>query len=370
MTLKKMGVALTTALLTSCGAATSFENAPPFKDFPVPPGKTGDVGVVKFLQQQDLDLTADQTEIPVDIVWSIDNSRSMGEESQIVQNNLNDFMNYIEKRRDLKVAVISQTAASKKNGYGYSVELSQKAKDHGHVQVDAYVGSYSPAAIAAAATCDASTTDVATDTICGAKAKSLGTIDYDLGGIHIAKGALSSFFRPDSRRYYVFVTDDNSGAYHPKLGFRDDPNKKGHLIDAPGYNENHFLEATRYGGEAPTVFGFIGRETSMCLKRNGEDHVGTVYENLAKLTGGGMFDLCPTSSKWTQNLEEIAKKIIAMSSDSFEVKSSRPIRVVGITVDGVELSKAQYTYANGRVRFVKGIIKNPEQKITVSYYDE
>jgi hypothetical protein len=134
----------------------------------------------------------------VDMIWVIDNSRSMTAEAAQVRSNLEKFLTKLKESVNVKLALISKKGTS-----GNAVELSSEALAAGNMQLDVVVNS--------------------TD------------------GTQIAlkkQSELSPIFRPEAQRVFVFVTDDNSA------------------LPAAKFLQQATLDNN---GKQPKVFSFIGK---------------------------------------------------------------------------------------------------------------
>ena len=282
-------------------------------------------------------LTSGDVNVPIDVVMVVDNSTSMAEEAAQVRQHIHEFMGTLSDRRDLKVILLSETADKLDTG----VTLTDADKAQGHVQIAATVGSYGAPAVAAAAGCFSGLSklkDGGPDTVCGFPVKGLQT--YDRQGVSNARGKLTSVFRPGAQRTYVFVSDDNS------------------LM-----NEVSFLAATKLAGaEKPVVYGFVGTKSSTCHV----DAKGSVYENLAKTTGGIAFDIC--QSDWNNDFSRMSQRILSSTETTFKLKYANVTRVKEVRVDGKAVNQDQYKIEAGVLKFNVGVITAEGQKVEIEYF--
>ena len=195
-----------------------------------------------------------QATLPVDIVWVIDSSPSMGEEIAQVQRNLNDFTTRISMAGlDVRVALVAAEA-----------DLATAGRD--------YIGVCIPPPLSAADTCP----DVDSETY---KHIRLNVHSSDpLSKMVDAAPQLSGFFREESLKHIVFVTDDDAGwgldSEEFLMNINSDPNLRGATVHS--------------------VVDLIGYMSSCIFDDNcscGEER-GQTYIDLSESTNGGVFSVC------------------------------------------------------------------------------
>jgi len=199
---------------------------------------------------------------PVDIVFIVDQSGSMDESIQAIQAELNDFAAYITTLSvDYHVVVVAGLSSSNKLCIPEPLGGPNCGDGERFHAVDVQIGSHS------------------------ALQQTQNHIDD-----------IESFFREDSLRHFVVVTDDKSKVV-------DGPGLHQFLSDRPGYEDYLF-------------HGIIGFEQSWCTEEEGTDYVW-----LADATGGLLFDLCFAEWNWlfTQLGEELSSTItqFGLSDDPF-----------------------------------------------------
>lgn len=306
-----------------------------------------------------------------DVVWVIDNSSSMSEEAAIVRSNFSRFMTSLGQTTDLRVALLSDTQSTQASRYNTGVTLpaatggilTKQVAPYVNSNVDpSFVRSTNPLALAAAASCSSARTSVlgseqsVSGQICGlpvlqqsrsmatAPGSSQSSIMIQYEGIPqtaAAAGALQGFFRPDAKRMYVFVTDDN----------------------ALGVTEQNFLQMVK--SELPaldaTVFGFIGMQSQPGC---GISARGTSYETLASQTGGRTFDIC--APNWDANFEAL-RQGISNVANAFQLSRPNVTQVIQVSVDGRVLAPNEFSQVSGRVTFAPGVLTRSGQQVLVRY---
>ena len=313
---------------------------------------------------QSFNLELRETEL--DIVWVIDNSASMAQEAQQVRNNFDGFINSINQQASLKLALISLDQPT----LNTSVTLSDQAKAAGHTQLDIRVGSTNMLAIAAAASCDAAMTNLiqgeqtrngtlhigAGSSICGASSFSFSAeppryASQDIAGdflegyaaVEAAKGGLKSFFRPDSSKVFVFVSDD----------------------EAETINGANFLSSLENdaGKIKPIVYSFSGLSSSSCAIAR----AGAAFTSLSQVTGGQSFDIC--QQDWSNQFSELQSAIVKKANAQFTIEKEPNPESIQVKFNDKLLEAGEFS-VNGRVITIEeSILSDATEKdsITIDY---
>ncbi|MBP9708257.1 MAG: hypothetical protein KBD78_11485 [Oligoflexales bacterium] len=309
-------------------------NVRPAVDLPAPSElpqvPVGDSGVVEF----DLGLYTSE----LDMVWVIDNSKSMVEEIDQVEANFIEFAESLGQNINLKIALISAIGTSTSiKGITIPDELPPLIEK---LQIDKYVYSNNSLEIAAYTSCPAESSS--SKSVCGTSItrNENGAGLTSFGPTYSEKGALSDFFRPGAKRIYIFVTDDNAASY---------------------FYTDEFLSALtpHLNGSDLSVYGFVGKGTKGCH----EAMVGLAYTKLAEKTGGRTYDIC--ESDWSQNFKDLTSdiKVSIKSEFAFEVIPNKILSVTLVhagTNKRFELNKNEYNID-------KNILKLSPRQEAVSY---
>jgi hypothetical protein len=287
-------------------------------------------GVVEF----DLGLYTSE----LDMVWVIDNSKSMVEEIDQVEANFIEFAASLGQNINLKIALISAIGTSSSvKGITIPDELPPQIEKK---QIDKYVYSNNSLEIAAYTSCPAEASN--SKSVCGTiiTRNEGGAALTSFGPTYSEQGALSEFFRPGAKRIYIFVTDDNAASYF----YTDD-----------------FLSALtpHLNGSDLSVYGFVGIGTKGCH----EAMVGLAYTKLAEKTGGRTYDIC--ESDWSQNFEDLTSdiKVSIKSEFTFEFIPNKILSVTLVhegTNKRFELNKSEYNIN-------KNVLKLSPRQEAVSY---
>ncbi len=283
-------------------------------------------------------LTSSQTLI--DMVWIIDDTGSMGKYAAIVRQNFSSFVASIANRADIRLALISKgDDGSQEDGIG--VSLPPELLGQGGVQSDSFVGNFDEMALAAMATCGASASAVVNGepsvTVCG---REIARPAAEFARAPAIAGALTPFFRPQSSKVFVVVSDDN----------------------AEGVDDTNFVSlVTPALGRAPTVYGFVGTDASSCRI----SHVGTTYINLAQATGGEVFDLC--EADWTNNFAKLGQTVVNNATSTFDLTAAKVAAVVSATVDGAAIAAANVHLNGTAVTIDAGAIPGGARSVTIVY---
>lgn len=357
--------ALFAALCVTIAAcnSSSFEGSndkktPPAPTPPAP--KSGDNTVTPpVVNEQTETFSIAQNQGMIDVVWVIDNSGSMTEEAQQVRNNFQTFVNSVQSRSDMHVALLSKSAGSNSSSMSSAstgVTLPSTALAAGGRQVDAWVGSFDPLALLAASICAAGTTTlpassddafitladerlVAGGTICG---QAINIDPFEMELAPAAFGKLHDFFRPQAKKVFVIVSDDNAQA-----------------VTAANFVS---LVKPDLGGQTPTIFGFVGiSENSSCSISN----VGDDYKALASQTGGAVFDMCAVD--WSANFSKLGDNLAALAQSQFTVKATSVASVTSVSVDGKPLAMSAVKVSGSVVTVDPTAMPPGAKMLTVTY---
>jgi|GEM_PF-1606734 len=233
---------------------------------------------------------------PLDIVWVIDNSGSMSEESDHVRSNFAKFIARVSGDTALKVALVSQKEGQGKNG----VTLDEQLNPENFVQINREIASHE--ALLAAA--------------------------------EVSEGELAGFFRQDAQKAFVFVTDDESEDLAASA-FR------ARVAQIPG-------------GRKFSAYSFIalGEDESPC--GSGE---GAEYVEASKMSGGEVFNIC--EEDWSSHFETLADSVIAQVQDTVQLRHIIQIEdIISIKVNGQFIESSDYVLSGDRIRIVGGLL-NP-----------
>lgn len=212
---------------------------------------------------------------PVDIVWAIDQSGSMGGEIAMVRNNMNAFAGYISKAKaDYRVTLVaSRYADSDNNQICIPTPLAGPncADAPRFKQINQHVDSHD------------------------ALARLMQHI-----------GAIEGFMRPTSVRHFVVVTDDkakqiNWVAFHAFLKSR------------PGYGDYVF-------------HSIVGLKDEGCVADEGKDYVA-----LSLATGGLKYHIC--NANWSALFQKLGQ-VVATATTKFKLNQKPKAGTVTVTYNG------------------------------------
>jgi hypothetical protein len=269
----------------------------------------------------------------VDIVWVVDQSGSMQQETQNVQRNLKDFISKVDAKIDARHALI----ASRTRGFALDIDAigiaSEKVK-----QIDREVASRDALVIAASAF-----------------TRSGATLPPGISsGYSGIQGSLFDFFRPGVRPIVVVVTDDN----------------------ASGVNQTNFMEIVSNKdnsiGIKPLVFAFAGRVAQNEVPQNLRATCsiaakGTAYLELAEKSTpkAEVFDIC--QQDWTESFKKLTEGVFVAAENSFRLKKPAR-RIVKVLLNGAQAEPSQYTYAAGVLTVLPEALNNlGETRVEVEY---
>jgi hypothetical protein len=282
----------------------------------------------------------------------------MSEEAAQVRKSFEQFVGTVQSRADMKVALLSDTfEAENAGGFGAKpstgVTMPSALAANG-LQVPAWVGSNDPLALLAISICAANTTVMPSETsfddpfgpltsslkVCG---KTLPLSPEELSFAPGAPGKLHDFFRPQAKKVFVVVSDDN----------------------AEGVDAANFLDLVKgdLGGQDPAVFGFVG--LSETRPGCSISQVGSAYQDLAAKTGGAVFDICDTD--WTANFTKLSDNVVSIAQSQFTVSAPSIASVVSATIDGKAVPAASIQVEGPVVTVDPSAIPSGAKSIVITY---
>ncbi|AHZ83636.1 VWA domain-containing protein [Bdellovibrio bacteriovorus] len=280
----------------------------------------------------------------IDMVWVIDNSASMTSGAEIIRKNFEKFAHLVENQVDLRVALVS-----KKDAFSLKTHVALPETMKNGQQVDFMVHSYNLLLVAAAATCPES----ATDAFCK---KIQANSRYDK-----AYSSLSEFFRPQSQKVFVFVTDDDSSARDNTTVQFDAENLNGYVgiiknlavdedyITAETFQDRMIRAFGRNGSYK--VFGFIASATSKCRARPSD-----VYRSLITASAGAAFEVC--AADWSAGFTKLSERVVDYATTEFSLQSENVKKVLSVQLNGKTLIPGQdYSVADGKVTLNSTLVK-------------
>jgi hypothetical protein len=235
--------------------------------------------------------TVGQSAAQIDMVWALDTSGSMTEEIDQVNKNLQAFTNSLSKSSNLSVSILGNTCSSG----GSKICINSMQITNSSVKLH------------------------------NIKIGSTNALEIILKE-SASTGVLAKWYRPAAKKVFVVVTDDHS-AVASEL----------------------FLQTLKKqnGIENPIGYAFAGiKKSSNCdIAREGIE-----YFDLAKATGGNVFDIC--QADWKQHFAELSNEVLKTVQSRFELTSPQTIAsVVSVSVDGKAVEASNYTYVNGVLEF-------------------
>jgi hypothetical protein len=238
------------------------------------------------------EITADFVQLPVDIIWVVDQSGSMDQETQYVQAKINDFVTLINSTNiDYRVTMMAVTSGSNA------------------ICVPGPLGG---------ASCGNNTRfRLANQRIGSTDGPSQVTSKYSL---------YSDFLRPNATKHFVFITDDNSSM--SATNFTNAVN----ALQPAGMFTGFKVHAIYAYGQVPTT-GCTGPFGTGAK-------IGTVYTTLVANTGGARGVIC--EDDWNTVFTDITTAIVSGSQVACELAIPAPPQ--GETLD---LTKVNVKYQSG-----------------------
>ncbi len=234
----------------------------------------------------------------VDVLWLIDTSGSMKDDTEIVRSNFDRFLTNIAEKSHARLTLVANTTA---------ISLTAQATAAGHRQVNNTVNS--------------------TDALVIAQRL------LNNGTIALRNGA---------KLVMVVVTDDNA-------------------VTVTDQNFISGLNATIQAIK-PTLFAFRGdRDQPPCdITRK-----GVAYDNLARVTGGDVFDIC--ARDWTPNFNKLAESVAMIAGTSFKIDDPAFDVVTQVTLDGVVLDPGDVRVSGSTVQLVSKVVKPTSKDVVIRY---
>lgn len=304
-----------------------------------------------------LDLKTSATRAPIDMVWVVDNSGSMDAEVAQVRSNIQKFVSTIQSTADLQLSVISNEDPR------FGLQFDSMSMPSNFVQLKTYVGSYNAMTILAAALCDPASTEANSNIVtkvCGKdvvstienKGQPRGFLtpqaleNSDLQATAVA-GKLKTRMRAESTKVFVFVTDDTAGG------------------GVDGTNFMTFANTALASSEAKAisahVYAFAGLAKSDTCKI---ENVGQSYIDVAKATGGAVFDICELD--WSQNFAKLTENVIKLTSRNFQIPPT--IKALkAVKINGKKLAAAEYSFKGGKLVIADSVALNEKDEVEVDY---
>jgi hypothetical protein len=274
--------------------------------------------------------------MPVDVVWLIDNSSSMVEEIQNVRNNFEKFISTLGSQRDLRLALVSMKSV-----------LALPTMTNSTVpmfQIDFPVSSTNALAIAAIASCPTPIRGPdyylgKPEPVCGLTLKE----GIENGAsMYLVSEKLSSFYRKESKKVFIIVTDDLAHAI-TDANFRP-------LIETSPVGKNYSVFAFR---------GVTSRPNCSVMNR------GVQYENLASQTGGQVFDICDTD--WSANFDKLTSGIANIAKQGYKLNQAGITQILSVAIDGTVIDGNLYQFSGQNLNFSVGTVLPSHKTIEIKY---
>jgi hypothetical protein len=303
-------------------ALTSCSNDAKFSGGSTTVAGSSSVGLQLYQTKSDFVTTSSAS---LDLVWVIDDSGSMQDDIARVRSNFGYFITGMQLVSNFKMALITQKTATSSNPN--SLVLADFSTAPNLMQIDTTIDSHNALAVTAAALC------LDQQGACGiSKITAASSVMGHLGG----------FLRQNSKKVFIFATDDNASI-----------------------TSSQFISAFQrsYPGQIPTTFAFVGvgGSASPC-----QAATGTNYQQLAKDTAGAYFNICNTD--WTSTFTQLANNVMQLAQNTVQLPAGvTKANVVKVEINGVLIDPSHYS-VNGDGVLFDGAILNRGVLATVSVY--
>ena len=299
---------------------------------------------------------------PIDVVWTVDNSGSMGEEVENVRKNFSFFMDTVKQQLDVKVALLSSDCKESGLAFRRCLDLKEDEKSRVNLWLEdphrkgasLGVGSTNALALLSSASCEENKTNLEQYKICNINV-SQAALNHPSKRDYIgfrddvfdSAGGLVNFFRKESKKVFIVVTDDSP------TGFYADSYLK--TMDTLFGRGNHVFYS----------FSFIpGKESGEDCRAGfgGAEKEGYIY--LSQKTFGETYNIC--EQNWEQHFRKLTKSIKSVAAREFTTKY-RCQEIVKVTVDDIELTNEQFAFKlPSRLSISEGVLLPKEQKIVIN----
>jgi len=248
------------------------------------------------------------SEASLDIIWVVDNSGSMSEEAANVRANLVAFIQAIQQHTDLHLLLISR-----KGSIGKDVEIPAAYLNQNIAQVNQFIDSKD------------------------GPAKMLSVLQS-------FTAANPSFFRANSSKSIVFVTDDNSSKS---------------AVDTIAGIE---MLGGGFKKELTTISAFIGlgKATSPCQAVTGD-----VYKALAADTGGKTYNICEVD--WSNHFANLADSTISKLVRTFQLKDKDAATITSVEVDRKVIDPSKYKFVKGILTLDDSVDLEANSEVVISF---
>ncbi|WP_291515432.1 vWA domain-containing protein [Bdellovibrio sp. ArHS] len=239
----------------------------------------------------------------LDMIWVIDNSGSMADNAAQVRSNLSSFLEQLDDKADFRFLLLSGTGT-------HGATLPNDLPSSYYRQITTSVGSKNGPALLLSA---------------------------------LSATELKEFFRVDSQKVIVFVTDDNSN------------------LSANSFLSS-LLSMTQWPTSQVMVSSFVGMGASVSPCQSA---TGSVYTSLASLTKGKAYNIC--NEDWSANFADLLDKSIAQIEHRFVLKAPGIAEVTSVTVDSQILAATDYSWEANVLIISNEVILSPGAMVEVSY---
>jgi hypothetical protein len=140
---------------------------------------------------------------------------------------------------------------------------------------------------------------------------------------------LKKFFREDSKKIFVFVTDDES-----------------HLP------ATDFLDAMKEFAPKALYYSFAGESKEACSSIASP---GMVYKELAEASGGKMYNIC--TEDWSQELKELSVSIKKQTENRFKMDLKEGSKITEVKVNDEVIKEDLYEIKGVHIEFTADFLK-------------
>ncbi|WP_413291432.1 hypothetical protein [Bdellovibrio sp. HCB337] len=243
---------------------------------------------------------------PLDMMWVIDNSGSMAKEAEAVRKNFDAFLTALNKTTNFRLLLVSLQSNS-----GYGVMIPSSFDPSTHKQINQEVGSTNGPSLL----------------------------------ISKLKTLPQGYFRTDSKKIVVFVTDDNSS------------------LSSADFTKS-ILANNMWNSQDVSVSSFIGIDaaTSPCMAKEGK-----VYKELASQTAGRTYNIC--MADWSAAFNDLLNSSVSKAVRRFAIPTEAASikKVLEVKVDGVVLASNLYSFEAKAVTLSDSVSLSENSQVLIRY---
>lgn len=246
----------------------------------------------------------------LDIAWIVDNSSTMGKVATAMQEYLPAFIENVNSKSDVRMALISKSSGTYSGRYSPYVSLPSHLSSSQFLQIDVMVDNR--------------------------------TALQKLSSYTLTQLLPSTFFRANARKMFVVATDNDSSL-----------------------SANDFLTQLDGSVNADQMgfFAFVGVGSSApCAVEQGL----TYLELITKVFDGRSYNIC--GGDWKSNFDDLTSHFIRPDNyNVFSLSQKQVLELYSVSVNGLVLSSSEYTFDDGILTIIDKTILTQGAIVKIEY---